>query len=116
MRTACAKILLHHTLQCPDKGQPHKFVYLTVLDERPSRLSTICLLDDADMQNAEHGKGAGGTLLRSMTLWWTTGRMTECQREDQRSRGCGRLVATLLRTQPPMSAYKQTVHSLHSVL
>ena len=37
-------------------------------------------------------------------LWWTTGRMTECHREDQRSSGCGRLVPRLLRIQPPMSA------------
>ena len=45
-----------------------------------------------------------GTRLRSMTLWCTTGRMTEAQREDQRSSGWGRLVARLLRVQPPMSA------------
>ena len=37
-------------------------------------------------------------------LWWTTGRMTECHREDQRSSGCGRVVPRLLRIQPPMSA------------
>ena len=51
-----------------------------------------------------HARAWACTLLRSMTLWCTTGRMTECQREDQRSSGCGRLVARLLRIQPPMSA------------
>ena len=45
-----------------------------------------------------------GTRLRSMRLWWTTGRITECQRADQRSSGCGSLVDSLLLVQPPMSA------------